>query len=166
MPKKTNLTPMQAIRKKCLWCAGGSRTEVRLCPATSCPLYEYRGGKRPERAQRTPVQAIKAKCRDCCGETWADVQKCPGQKLADGPCSLHPFREGKNPNVSEESRAAARRRAQGAFLGEERGRSPLVTASETERRTNAHPEVERLEIDNPIFNPLAVGTVPGWCGQL
>jgi len=166
MPKKTNLTPMQAIRKKCICCAGGSRTEVRLCPATSYPLYEYRSGKRPENATITPIQAIKARCRDCCGLTWADVQKCPGLKLADGPCSLHAFRLGRNPNISAETRARQRAAMEGRRLAEKRQPTPLVEISEIDGRGFVQAEVGGLEIDNPIFNPLAVGTVPGWCGQL
>ena len=41
------LTPMKAIRKKCLDCSGESSKEVKLCPLTNCPLYAYRYGKRP-----------------------------------------------------------------------------------------------------------------------
>lgn len=41
------LTPMKAIRAKCLDCMCGSAHEVRLCPCPSCPLYAYRFGKRP-----------------------------------------------------------------------------------------------------------------------
>ena len=160
MPKKQttpSLTPLRAIRKKCLWCCGDSRTEVKLCPASGCPIWEYRMGKRPKAATLTPIKAIKSKCRDCCGGTWADVQKCPGLKLADGPCSLHAFRLGTNPNISEESRAAARGRAQRLFLGEKPGRSPLVDALETGGRVFVHPEELGLEIDNPLFNPAAAG---------
>lgn len=43
------LTPMKSIRAKCLDCCCGSAQEVRLCPATSCPLYGYRFGKNPNR---------------------------------------------------------------------------------------------------------------------
>jgi hypothetical protein len=43
------MTPLQAVRAKCLDCSGGSRQEVRLCPITRCPLWPYRFGKRPER---------------------------------------------------------------------------------------------------------------------
>jgi len=153
--KKTHITPMQAIRKKCLWCAGGSRTEVRLCPATSCPLHEYRGGKRPENATITPLQAIKAKCRDCCGLTWADVQKCPGLKLADGPCSLHPFREGANPNISAETRARQRAAMERRLLAEKCQSSPLVETSEIDGRGFVQAEVGELETDHPLFNPMA-----------
>ena len=45
-----SLTPMKAIRAKCLDCSGGHPKEVRLCPVTDCPLWPYRMGKNPQRA--------------------------------------------------------------------------------------------------------------------
>lgn len=41
------LTPIKAIRAKCLDCSNGQFKEVRLCPIKNCPLYEYRNGHRP-----------------------------------------------------------------------------------------------------------------------
>lgn len=41
------LTPIKAIRAKCLDCSGGQYTEVTGCVAVDCPLYPYRFGKRP-----------------------------------------------------------------------------------------------------------------------
>lgn len=41
------MTPMKAIRAKCLDCCCGSSVEVKLCPATDCPLFVYRFGHRP-----------------------------------------------------------------------------------------------------------------------
>lgn len=41
------LTPMKAIRQKCLDCSCGSSKEVALCIIEKCPLYSYRFGKRP-----------------------------------------------------------------------------------------------------------------------
>lgn len=46
MPIK-NLTPVKAIRKKCLDCSGDSRKEVRECVVLDCPLYPFRMGKNP-----------------------------------------------------------------------------------------------------------------------
>ena len=43
------LTPLKAIREKCLDCSGGQPKEVRLCPVTDCPLWPYRMGKNPRR---------------------------------------------------------------------------------------------------------------------
>lgn len=41
------MTPVKAIRLKCLDCCCGSSTEVRLCPVTDCPLHPFRFGKNP-----------------------------------------------------------------------------------------------------------------------
>lgn len=42
-------TPLKAIRAKCLDCSGNYYKNVRECPITKCPLYQYRMGKRPQR---------------------------------------------------------------------------------------------------------------------
>lgn len=42
------LTPIKAIRAKCLDCCNGQMVEVRLCTITRCPLYDYRMGHRPK----------------------------------------------------------------------------------------------------------------------
>lgn len=41
------LTPIKAIRKKCLDCCGGQSLEVRLCEAVDCPIWPYRMGTNP-----------------------------------------------------------------------------------------------------------------------
>lgn len=44
-----HLTPIKAIRAKCLDCCGGSKKEVRNCTAVdSCPFFPHRAGKRPD----------------------------------------------------------------------------------------------------------------------
>lgn len=43
------LTPVKAIRAKCMDCSGGSFLEVRECPCVECPLYPYRMGHRPHK---------------------------------------------------------------------------------------------------------------------
>jgi hypothetical protein len=43
------LTPLKAIRAKCLDCSGMSAKEVRECEFTECPLYPFRFGKNPSR---------------------------------------------------------------------------------------------------------------------
>ncbi len=43
------LTPIKAIRAKCLDCSGNHPSEVRNCVITDCPLYPYRLGKNPNR---------------------------------------------------------------------------------------------------------------------
>ena len=51
---ENRLTPVRAIRKKCLDCCGGSRKLIRECEIHDCPLWPYRLGKRP-----TPDGAIQ-----------------------------------------------------------------------------------------------------------
>lgn len=41
------MTPVKAIRSKCLDCCCGSAKEVRLCPVYDCPLYPFRMGHNP-----------------------------------------------------------------------------------------------------------------------
>lgn len=41
------MTPVKAIRAKCLDCCCGSAKEVRLCPVYDCPLYPFRMGHNP-----------------------------------------------------------------------------------------------------------------------
>lgn len=60
------LTPVKAIRAKCMDCSAWQPKEVRLCTITNCPLYIYRFGKNPNRkgigsqaalfAQKTTVE--------------------------------------------------------------------------------------------------------------
>jgi len=47
MDKEKRLTPIKAIRAKCLDCSGGNNAEVRNCVIPSCPLYPYRMGHNP-----------------------------------------------------------------------------------------------------------------------
>lgn len=38
------LTPVQAIRKKCLNCCANQYKEVKTCPVTECPIWKFRLG--------------------------------------------------------------------------------------------------------------------------
>lgn len=44
--KTINLTPMKAIRQKCLECCAWSFKEVKECPCPNCALYPFRYGRR------------------------------------------------------------------------------------------------------------------------
>ena len=43
------MTPLKAIRLKCLEYSADSIKEVRLCPVHDCELYQYRMGHNPKR---------------------------------------------------------------------------------------------------------------------
>lgn len=44
------LTPLKAIRAKCLDCSAYQPKEVRFCSDRECSLYTYRFGKNPNRS--------------------------------------------------------------------------------------------------------------------
>ena len=48
-----DLTPLKAIRAKCLDCSGGSIHEAKLCVIPECSLHPFRFGKNPFRKPRT-----------------------------------------------------------------------------------------------------------------
>ena len=43
------LSPLKAIRAKCIDCMCGQVQEVRLCPCEDCALHPYRMGHNPNR---------------------------------------------------------------------------------------------------------------------
>ena len=58
------MTPLRAIRAKCLDCMGGNAAEVRRCPSESCPLYPYRMGHNPNVQRELTAEqreAVKAR---------------------------------------------------------------------------------------------------------
>jgi hypothetical protein len=44
--RKMMVTPLKAIRLKCIDCSAYQPKEVRECPDKECPLFNYRMGKR------------------------------------------------------------------------------------------------------------------------
>lgn len=54
-----HLTPIKAIRAKCLDCCCNHPSEVRICTAVKCPLYPYRMGKRPKTDIVTPEDGME-----------------------------------------------------------------------------------------------------------
>ena len=50
------MSPMEAIRAKCLDCCAGSAYEVRCCVAMACPSWPFRTGKNPWRAPASEAQ--------------------------------------------------------------------------------------------------------------
>ncbi len=105
------MTPLEAVRKHCLWCCVDQPLEVRECRSSkSCALWPYRFGKLPGIPGQSPLKAIRARCVDCV-QGYAEVARCKqGPKLSLGPCALWPFRFGTNPNFSEATRERCRQR--------------------------------------------------------
>ena len=49
MNEEVNITPIKAIKAKCLDCCCGQREDVEMCPVKACSLWAFRLGKNPNR---------------------------------------------------------------------------------------------------------------------
>lgn len=56
-----SLTPMRAIRIKCIDCSGGLLKEVATCRVVECPLYPFRSGHKPISQRSAPKNAFGPK---------------------------------------------------------------------------------------------------------
>ena len=63
MDNKQITSPLKAIRAKCLDCCCDQATEVKLCPASTCPLYPFRFGKNPFRKRELTDEQREALCQ-------------------------------------------------------------------------------------------------------
>ena len=55
------ITPLKAIRLKCLDCTCNQAKEVTLCTAENCPLYAFRTGHRPQKGNYTSTESYNEK---------------------------------------------------------------------------------------------------------
>ena len=58
MEEQKTLTPVKAIRAKCIECSGGNRSQIK-----DCPLYAYRHGKNPNRKPRVMTEEQRERMR-------------------------------------------------------------------------------------------------------
>jgi len=58
--EEKRLTPIKAIRAKCLECSCNNVNEVKLCVIPDCPLYPYRLGHNPYIKMSEERKAIHA----------------------------------------------------------------------------------------------------------
>ena len=61
--EEKRISPMKAIRLKCLDCCCGSSNEVKLCTITKCPLHPFRAGRNPNIGARGWTEERKEKYR-------------------------------------------------------------------------------------------------------
>ena len=103
------LTALEAIRKFCLQCQGGVSANVTKCQNTACPFYAYRLGVALPAGKHRPLKTIRAYCvEECQAGNQGQVEGCQGDTAAAGPCPAFPFRMGKSPNVTTETREKRR----------------------------------------------------------
>ena len=81
------MSPLQAIRGRCLDCCAGSPAEVRRCVAADCVSWPFRMGVNPWRApasearreaSRRTLAALRARCSENPGQrTGLDAETPP-----------------------------------------------------------------------------------------
>lgn len=65
--EEKRISPLKAIRLKCLDYCCGSSNEVKLCPAERCPLHPFREGHNPN----IPKRVHTAEQREAVGQRLA-----------------------------------------------------------------------------------------------
>ena len=90
--------PVYAIGRECYACMGSIRRieDREYCPSTSCNLWPYRLGRKPDHMDSPPLKAIRQHCLECAGSSQ-EVASCTGRLLSGDICQLHKYRFGKNP---------------------------------------------------------------------
>ena len=108
-------SPLKALYAFCVECQGNKAERVAECNFIDCPFYRYRHGVALPKGQHSPIRACKKYCHDQCQAGAApgsdEVRNCQGDKALLGPCPVFPYRLGRNPNISEETKRARRERA-------------------------------------------------------
>jgi hypothetical protein len=56
------MSPVEAIRRKCLDCSGQQTAEVKLCETVTCALWPFRAGRHPY-TKRGLLEANSEQCR-------------------------------------------------------------------------------------------------------
>ena len=59
----SRVSPLRALRLKCLDCCNESSQEVRLCTAVDCPSWPFRMGKNPWRRKLDPQERAVLQAR-------------------------------------------------------------------------------------------------------
>src|ERR1700738_101761 len=77
------MSPLQALRARCLDCCAQQPKDVALCPAVGCPSWPFRMGTDPWR--KTASEARREAARKTMAETTARRRKRRGAKPPAAP---------------------------------------------------------------------------------
>jgi hypothetical protein len=81
------MTPMQAIRAKCLDCSAYQPSEIRLCEAVKCSLWPFRAGQHPYTSAKLKNNAQEADFRQEEGPAEAATSPSHGSQHSCEDCS-------------------------------------------------------------------------------
>jgi len=85
-----SVTPLKAVRGKCIDCRGFELGQVRECDFSDCPLHGLRMG----RGSRAVLKPIRSFCLWCFNSQRAEVRACPSKT-----CPLWQYRLGRRPQT-------------------------------------------------------------------
>lgn len=89
------MTPLKAIRAKCIDCAAGELGTVRSCEFKGeCPLHPLRMGK-GTKGLGGCMKPIRRYCLWCMNGQQVEVRLCPSAER----CALYPYRLGRRPTT-------------------------------------------------------------------
>lgn len=83
------VSPLRALRLKCLDCCNGSAQEVRLCTAVDCPSWPFRMGKNPwagpvSEARREHGRRLGRRRATYLADAFAEKEESDGSPLDGG----------------------------------------------------------------------------------
>ncbi|WP_281930905.1 hypothetical protein [Roseibium album] len=81
------MSPMQAIRAKCLDCSVGQPSEVRLCEAVNCSLWPFRAGQHPYKSAKRKNTVQEEDLRQEEGSAEAATSPSHGSKHPSEECA-------------------------------------------------------------------------------
>ncbi|MDI7865063.1 hypothetical protein MRS76_24405 [Rhizobiaceae bacterium n13] len=88
------MSPMKAIREKCLDCCVGQHSEIRLCEAVKCSLWPFRSGSHPYTASKTKNPLQEADYQESEGINVKGPVESP--QLAEPSSTLTPHKDQRN----------------------------------------------------------------------
>ena len=90
------MTPLKAIRLKCLDCCFDQINEVRLCPITDCALYPYRMGHNPKLKGKRPGAAANLTKNALLDGASEPSSVSDGKSYGDDYAPKNPIPQGEN----------------------------------------------------------------------
>ena len=96
----TRMSPLRALRLRCIDCSGDSAAEVRLCTAVTCPAWPFRMGANPWRApasepRRENGRRIAARMPRGAKKSFSEKEQIELQDVAATLLPAHPDEDKK-----------------------------------------------------------------------
>lgn len=106
------MSPLRALRLRCIDCSGGSAAEVRGCEIEKCPAWPFRMGKNPWRAPQSEAQLAHSRTLASGRPRLTKKEPSRGvrEKFQEVPATTLPadIADGKNHQATKEKSEGSR----------------------------------------------------------